>query len=169
MQIELIVAMSENGVIGVNNQLPWHLPDDLKYFKKTTLGKAVLMGRKTYESIGKPLPGRTNLILSQDPAYQAPGCRVVNSIEESLDMAKAVDALVIIGGATVYRAFLAYAEIMHVTLVHTQIEGDTFFPAFDREQWQLKTSTLHAKDEAHGFAFTIQTYHHKGLSVPMAG
>lgn len=156
MKIEMIVAMSENRVIGVNNQLPWHLSDDLKHFKKTTMGKAILMGRQTYESIGRPLKGRTNIVLTSDPAFVAPGCVVVNSIEEALEMGRALESLVVTGGAKVYQQFMDIVDIMHLTLVHTQIEGDAFFPELNTTDWQEQQSVEYAPNEKNEFGFTIK-------------
>lgn len=158
MKIELIAAMSENKVIGVNNQLPWHLSEDLKHFKKLTMGKPILMGRKTYESIGKPLPKRTNIVLTSDPAYVAPGCVVVNSIDEALEVGKALDGFVVIGGAEIYKQFLDMAEVMYLTMVHTTIEGNAHFPMFEQAQWEEEILSTYEADEKHPFSFTFKKF-----------
>jgi dihydrofolate reductase len=130
----MIVAMGTNRVIGQANQLPWRLPADLKYFKRTTMGKALIMGRKTYETIGRPLPGRKNIILTRDESYHAEGCLVVHSVESGL--AEAGDReVMIIGGGQLYRLFLPLAERIYVTQIDSEFEGDTFFPTLNDNQW----------------------------------
>lgn len=159
MTIEFVVAMSENRVIGRKNDLPWRLPKDLKHFKATTLGHAILMGRKTYESIGRPLPDRTNIILTSDPGYVAPGCHVVSSVEEALEMSEAFDRFMVVGGAKVYEQFLPYVEIIHMTIVHQTIEGDAFFPELDPNEWDERTLEQHPQDSKHEHAFSFKCLH----------
>ena len=138
----LIVAVADNGVIGSNNQLPWRIPADLKYFKRVTLGKPIIMGRLTYESIGKPLPGRSNIVMSRDKAWQAEGVVRVNDLAEALAMGKKIagesglDEVMVIGGATVYREALGQADRLYLTRVHLQVDGDAFFPALDLSEWR---------------------------------
>lgn len=158
MKIECIVAMSENRVIGVNNQLPWHLSDDLKYFKQMTMGKAIIMGRKTHESIGRPLPGRTNVVLTSDPAYVAPGCVVVNSVEEALKVAEALEGMVVMGGQSIYEQFIDKVEILYVTQVHTELDGDAFFPNIELQDWEEKIIASVEPDEKNDFGFTFKTF-----------
>lgn len=134
MIISLIVAMDQNRVIGLNNQTPWRLPADLKYFKKTTMGKPIIMGRKTYESIGRPLPGRKNIIVTRNRHFKAEGCIVVHSIEDALSAAGEGEVMVI-GGAQLYEQLLPVADRLYVTLLETQFEGDTYFPEIDDEDW----------------------------------
>lgn len=136
MKLSLIVAMSKNRVIGVDNRLPWHLSADLKRFKGITMGKPILMGRKTHESIGRPLPGRTNIVLSSDPAYRAQACVVVHSVEEALRAAADAEELMIIGGSSLYQCFLPKAERMYITLIGREFTGDALFPAFAVEEWK---------------------------------
>lgn len=142
MRIAMIWAMSENRVIGRNNNLPWHLPNDLKYFKRLTSGKPVIMGRKTYESIGRPLPNRANIILTRDTAFQAEGTRVVHTLEEAIELAEAeclisgAEEVIIMGGAEIYRQAMPLADRLYVTLVHAQIDGDAFFPEIDLSAYQ---------------------------------
>lgn len=133
-----IVAMADNRVIGKNNQLPWHLPADLKHFKTITTGNAILMGRKTFESIGKPLPNRLNLILSRNGNYSAPGCQVVTSLEEAKKLASAEhkEIIFIIGGAEIYRQLLPQVERLYVTLIHQSFDGDAFFPELNMADWK---------------------------------
>jgi len=156
--ISLIVAMAQNGVIGRANALPWErLPEDLKRFRSYTLGKPVLMGRKTFESIGRSLPGRNNLVLTRDRAWSAPGVRVVHSVEEALAQAAGSDELVVIGGAEIYRLVLPFARRMYLTHVHADVPGDTFFPDFDPTQWEDVECRLHPADDAHAYPVTFVT------------
>ena len=161
MTIEYVVAMSENRVIGRKNDLPWRLPKDLKHFKATTLGHAILMGRKTYESIGRPLPDRTNIILTSDPAYIAPGCLVVTSLEEALEMAQAFERFMVVGGAKVYEQFLPYVDIIHMTVVHQTLEGDAYFPELDPKEWDEKELENHTQDDKHEYAFSFKYLHRR--------
>lgn len=136
MKISLIVAMASNRVIGLNNQMPWHLSADLKKFKKITLGSAVLMGRKTHESIGKPLPDRTNIVISRNPEYHQDGCLVFNDLHMALKKAcESVEEIFIIGGADLYEAILPIANTIYLTLINREFEGDTFFPDIDLNEW----------------------------------
>jgi dihydrofolate reductase len=134
MTISLIVAMDQNRVIGLNNRTPWRLPADMKYFKKTTMGKPIIMGRKTYESIGRPLPGRKNIVVTSSRHYKAEGCTVVHSIEDALSAAGEGEVMVI-GGARLYEQLLPVADRLYVTLLEKQFEGDTYFPEIDEGDW----------------------------------
>lgn len=136
MKISVIVAMADNGVIGNQNRLPWHLPADLKHFKATTMGKPIIMGRKTWESIGRPLPGRINIVVTRDPDYVADGCVVVDGIDAALAAAADHDEVMVIGGAEFYRQALPRASTLYLTLVHDSFEGDTFFPELDGREWR---------------------------------
>jgi len=155
MKLAIIVAAARNGVIGNNNQLPWHLPQDLKYFKAVTLGKPVIMGRKTYESIGRPLPGRTNIVVTRSSDWQVEGVVVVNSLEQALSEArKAIETspssaaeAMIIGGAEIYRSALPTVNKVYLTRVDVDVEGDAFFPALPETDWQL-TSALPGEEQA---------------------
>lgn len=155
--ISLIAAMAKRRVMGRDGQLPWHLPADLKHFKAITLDKPIVMGRKTYESIGKPLPQRTNIILTTDPAYQAPGCYVVHHLDEAMKIAKGAEEILIIGGAQIYEAYLPLAQRMYLTLIDADIEGDTFFPDFDEAKWQVVSREDHLPDEknSYGYRFLV--------------
>ena len=156
--ISMIVAADENNVIGKDNQLIWHLPDDLKFFKRMTSGHAIIMGRNTYESVGKPLPKRTNIIITRDQNYNAEGCVVVHSLEEALEEARKVDSdPFIVGGEQIYRLALNIADRVYLTRIHYQFEGDRHFPALD-ENWEEVESEFHEKDENHARAFTFKTY-----------
>ena len=155
MKLAIIVAAASNGVIGTNNQLPWHLPQDLKYFKSVTLGKPVIMGRKTYESIGRPLPGRKNIVVTRNAEWQVDGVLSVNSLERALvEARKALDnsessatEAMIIGGAEIYRSALPQVDRVYLTRVDVAVEGDAFFPALPEVEWQL-VSTLPGDEQA---------------------
>ena len=142
MKLSMIVAVAENGVIGRNNSLPWYLPNDLKYFKQTTMGKPVIMGRKTYESIGKPLPGRTNIVITRQADYQPEGVKVVSSVEAARELAESVclidgqEEAMIMGGAEIYALALPHTDRLYLTEVHADVEGDAFFPEYDKSLWQ---------------------------------
>ena len=152
MKISLIVARADNGVIGVENQLPWHLPCDLQYFKRITLGKPVVMGRKTFESIGRPLPGRTNVVVTTNTDWSAPGVRVVHSLADAFTKAEAqadldgVDEVMLIGGATLYREAMPLVDRMYVTQVALRPDGDAFFDAPDPEQFERTAAETHSAD-----------------------
>ena len=155
MRLSLVVAAAENGVIGNGNQLPWRLPDDLKHFKATTMGKPILMGRKTYESIGKPLPGRTNLVLSRRRDLTLPGCVVVDSIQAAIAAAGDAAELAVIGGAEVYAQALPSAGLIHLTRVHATIEGDVTFPTLNSREWTERLIERHPADERHAYEFSF--------------
>jgi dihydrofolate reductase len=157
MLISMIVAMGSNRVIGQANQLPWQLPADLTYFKRTTMGKAVIMGRKTYETIGRPLPGRKNIILTRDESYQAGGCLVVHSVESALQAAGEGEVM-IIGGGQIYPQFLPLAERIYMTHIDSAFEGDTFFPELGHDQWALIQRSQTKFDKQTEFAYTFVIY-----------
>lgn len=142
MRLALIWAMSQNRAIGRNNALPWYLPEDLKYFKQVTMGKPIIMGRKTWESIGRPLPGRTNIVITRDQTFTADGVKIVHSLDEAIRMAENIclingcDEAVVIGGAEIYALALSRADRLYMTQVHAEVDGDAFFPTFDLESWQ---------------------------------
>lgn len=158
--ISLIVAHDPKRVIGKNNDLPWHLPEDLAYFKKMTMGKAMVMGRKTYESIGRPLPGRLSIVITRDPDYTAEGVVVVNNLDDGIKKAKeyAPEAM-IIGGAEIFNLVLDVADRLYITLIHSEFEGDTFFPAYEND-WELN-STSDEIISKNGTAFVYQIYDKK--------
>jgi dihydrofolate reductase len=161
-RISIIAAIAENGVIGVRNRLPWHLPDDLKNFRRLTSGHHILMGRRNYESIGRPLPDRTNLVLSHDAAYSAPGCRVVTSLDRALETAGADPEIFIIGGATLYAQTLACVQRLYLTRVHARVEGDTSFPVYDERNWIEIDRRDHEADARHAYAFSFITLDRTG-------
>jgi len=136
MKISMVVAMDTKGVIGRDNELPWHLPADLQHFRKTTMGKPILMGRKTHESIGRPLPGRTNIVITRDNGYRAAGCVVVNSIDAALEAAGEQDEIMVIGGAEFYRQVLPRTDTIYLTRIHESFDGDTRFPELNTADWR---------------------------------
>jgi dihydrofolate reductase len=155
----MIAAMGKNRVIGKNNDMPWHLPADLQHFKKTTLGCPIIMGRKTYDSIGRPLPGRLNIILSRNENLTIEGCSVVNSLESAINLAKETDAseIFITGGAHLYDKFLENADRLYLTLIDENFEGDTYFPDYNRLMWQEITRENHQADEKNPHAYSFVT------------
>lgn len=155
--VTMVVAASENGVIGNRNQLPWRLPADLKHFKSVTMGKPMLMGRKTFESIGKALPGRRSLVLTRDPDFRADGAERVASVAEALERVRGEAELVVIGGEEVFRLFLPLARRMHFTRVHASLVGDTRFPPFDWSEWRCVERATHPADEKNAYAMTFFT------------
>jgi dihydrofolate reductase len=156
--VELVVAVSENDVIGRANQLPWRLPADLRHFKSLTMGHHILMGRKTYESIGKALPGRTNWVLSRSGEFAPADCKVVRSLQEGQLGAAGAGPLMVIGGAEIYRLCLAQAVRIHLTLVHTRIaDGDTFFGAWRDPEWTESGRERHEADEKNAHAYSFLT------------
>ena len=157
MRITLVVAAAENGVIGRSGTLPWHLPADLRHFKSVTMGKPVVMGRKTWESIGRPLPGRTNIVLTGQLGYEASGAVVAHSFEEALAAAAERDAdeVMVIGGAAVYAAALPRADRILLTRVHAVVDGDVFFPTMADEEWEVLAAERHPPDERHAFGYSF--------------
>ena len=164
--VSLIVAMAQNGVIGRENALPWRLPEDLRRFRSFTLGKPILMGRKTFESIGRPLPGRLNLVLTRDPRWNAEGVIVVHSLEQALEHARDSAELVAIGGAEIYRLLLPLAHRIYLTHVHADVPGDAFFPAFDPAQWDDVDYHSHPADERHAYPVTFVTLERRTGPAP---
>jgi dihydrofolate reductase len=155
MQRSLVVAMSRNGVIGRDNRLPWRLPADLAFFKRATMGQPVIMGRRTYESIGKPLPGRLNIVVTHRPDFQAPGCTVVHSMDEAYRAADDAAAVSIIGGSAIFEEALPHADTIYLTEVDADVEGDVYFPKFDRTRFRETELERHAADERHAYPFRI--------------
>ena len=150
-----LAALVLNGVIGSGNRMPWHLPADLKRFKALTWGKPMLMGRKTLDAIGKPLPGRRNLVLTRGTDLRIPGIEIVHSVEEALAVCAGAPELMVIGGAEVYRLFLPLAQRMHLTRVHAPIVGDTRFPNCDWNEWRKLERSTHPADERNRYAMTF--------------
>ena len=153
--VTLVAAVAENGVIGSGNRMPWHLPADLKRFKTLTLGKPMLMGRKTLDAIGKALPGRRNLVLTRASDLRVPGIEIVHSVAEALAACADAPELMVIGGAEVYRLFLPIAQRMHLTRVHAPIVGDTRFPNCDWNEWRKVERSTHPADDRNRYAMTF--------------
>ena len=153
----LIVAMAENRVIGRNNSLPWRLPEDLKHFRRLTMGHPIIMGRKNYQSIGRPLPGRTNIVVTRAHDFAAPGCIVVHSVDAALDSARGDSEPFIIGGAEIYTQTLGQARRLYLTLVHADVPGDVRFPALEPAQWRELSRERHESDSAHAYAYSFVT------------
>jgi len=155
MIVSIIVAMTPDRVIGKNNQLPWYLPADLKHFKASTMDKPIIMGRKTFDSIGKPLPGRHNIVVTRQKDLSLEGCTVVASIAEAIEQAGEVKEAMIIGGASIYQDALPLADRLYLTLIKTEIEGDAFFPAFDKSEWRVLSQIDHQADEKNIFDYSF--------------
>ena len=155
MIISIIVAMADNRVIGINNQLPWHLPGDMKWFRQNTLSKPIIMGRKTYESIGKPLPGRSNIIITREQDYHVEGGIIVHSIEQAMQAAGEAEEVMIIGGSSFYEQMLPQADQLYLTLVHANVEGDAWFPELDLNQWTEMEREDHDADDRNPYPYSF--------------
>ena len=161
MKVSIIVAQALNRTIGVDGRLPWSLPSDLAFFKQMTTGFPIIMGRLTFESIGRPLPGRHSIILTRKKNYEVPvGCTVVHSLKEALEVARAdkVEEAFIIGGGKVYKEALELVDVLYVTQVHIKLAGDTFFPAIDEKVWREVRCVKHLPDSRHRYAYEFCTY-----------
>jgi dihydrofolate reductase len=158
MRVSLIVAVSENGAIGRGGGLPWRLPADLRRFKQLTMGHTIIMGRRTWDSIGRPLPGRRSIVLSRDPGLRLEGAEVAGSIEEALGRCTGEDQVFVIGGREAFEAALPRAQRIHLTRVHAEVEGDVHFPEGALDGFQLVTEERHDPGEGNRVAYTFQTY-----------
>ena len=165
MVISITVGMDKNRLIGRGNRLPWKLPADMKHFRRHTLGKPVLMGRKTFESIGKPLSKRTNIILTYARDYRAEGCIVTHSIEEALDTASGCEEIMIIGGVSIYTVFLPRADRLYLTCIHDCFEGDVYFPVFDLTDWQEVKRVDCQPDEKNLHSYSFLFLHRRSRDV----
>lgn len=159
----IIVAASSNNAIGKNNQLLWHLPNDLKFFKNTTWGMPVIMGRKTFEAVNKLLPGRFNIVITRQADWKFDGVIVAADLQDALQKAAETNCkeIFIIGGGEIYKQAMEMADKIYLTRVHADIEGDTFFPAIDESKWKLSSNQDFAADEKHAFAYSFQTWNKK--------
>ncbi|MEW8978307.1 MAG: dihydrofolate reductase [Symbiobacterium sp.] len=153
--IILVAAMGRDRVIGRDGRMPWRLPAEMRHFRRTTMGQVVVMGRKTYESIGGPLKGRTNIVLTRDPHYRAPGCEVRHSVADVLADPR---PLYVIGGAELYRQFLPHADEMILSRIEGDFPGDAFFPEWDESEWELLSATPHPPDAENLYGFTVEHY-----------
>ncbi len=161
----LVAAVAENRVIGRAGGLPWRLPDDLKFFKQLTTGHTVIMGRKTFDEVKRPLPNRRNVVISRDPSFRPDGVTVVPSLEEALALGATEDEVFVIGGGEIYRLALPGADRLYLTVVHASVEGDTYFPDFDRTAWTLDDEVFHPADERHPMSFSFRTYSRVGSAT----
>jgi dihydrofolate reductase len=163
MIISLIVAASENNAIGKNNQLLWHLPNDLKFFKNTTWAMVVVMGRKTYESVNRPLPGRVNIVITRQAGWNADGVTVAKDLQDALKKAAETNCkeAFIIGGGEIYKWAMPVADKIYITRVHAQLEGDTLFPVIDETKWALASNEDFEKDEKHQYDYSFQVWDKK--------
>ena len=165
MRITLIAAMAENRVIGRDNALPWHLPDDLARFKQRTQGHVVIMGRRTFESVGRPLPNRRSIVVTRKHGYHPAGVEIAHSLGETLERARAADPeeVFILGGAEIYTLALPEADRLELTIVHADVTGDTFFPECDLTEWTLLQEQRHEADARHAHAFSFRTYERRKM------
>jgi dihydrofolate reductase len=164
IRLAVIVAAAENGVIGRNNKLPWHLPEDLRYFRQVTMGKPIVMGRKTFESIGRPLPGRTNIVITRNPDFRVEGVEVVRSLDEALSLAGDIavvdgaEELVVIGGSEVYGLAIPRADRLYLTRVHASVEGDAWLPEIDWRAWRETARERHAAATPDSYDYSFIVY-----------
>ena len=160
MTISLVVAASENNAIGKNNQLIWHLPNDLKFFKNTTWGFPVIMGRKSFESVNKPLPGRTNIVITTNPDWKVETVIVVKNLKDAIQKAAETNSkqIFIIGGGEIYKQSMDIADNIYITRVHADLEGDTFFPEIDKSKWKLTSNQDFEADEKHAYSYSFQIW-----------
>lgn len=160
--ISLLVAMDQNRTIGKDNDLPWHLPADLAFFKRVTMGHSIVMGRKTHESIGRALPGRPNIIITRDKDYTSDGCRIIHSIEEIKELEEnKEDELFVIGGAEIFNKTVHFADLLYITLIEETFEGDTFFPEFNEAEWELVSKEKGIKNERNPYDYYFMIYKRK--------
>ena len=155
MKLSIIVAMTRNRVIGRDNDMPWHLPAELQHFKKVTMGKPIVMGRRTFDSIGRVLPGRKNIVISRDRNFLFAGVTVVHGFEQAVRAAGSAEELMIIGGANLYRQTLDQVERLYITLIHVDLEGDTYFPELNEEDWVQMEKVRREPDEQNEYAMTF--------------
>jgi dihydrofolate reductase len=158
MTVSMIAAMGANRAIGLRGRLPWRLPADLRFFKEKTWGHVVIMGRKTFESVGKPLPGRRNLVITRRKAFRSEGVEIAGSLREALDLAAGEKEVFVCGGAEIYRQALDRADRIYLTLIHENFEADTFFPEFDPRVWEERERVNHDPDERNPYAYSFVVY-----------
>lgn len=163
MLISAITAVSQNNVIGLNNSLPWHLSADMKFFKKTTMGHVVVLGRKSYEAFGKAYPGRTNIVITRQKDFHLPDARVVHSVEAALEQARSLEKeeIFILGGAQIFEQSLPLVDRIYLTRIYENFEGDTFFPKIDFDEWELVKEEQHEPDEKNIYKYSFQTWDRK--------
>ena len=156
--VSLVAATTENHVIGRAGGMPWHLPDDLAHFKRLTRGHTVIMGRKTFDEIRRPLPERRNVVITRNPAFQPEGVTVVGSLDEALALAAGEPEVFVIGGGEIYRQAMDRADRLHLTRIRVALEGDTWFPVFNQDDWELEAEEHHPADARHAYAFDVQSW-----------
>ena len=161
MKLAIIVATDEQGLIGKDNDLPWKLSADLQYFRKVTMGKPIIMGRRTHESIGRPLPGRGNIIITSDKTYRAEGCIVTHSMSQAIKACENAQEVMIMGGASLYQQWLPTADKIYLTQVHATLEGDTWFPDWNKEQWHEVSKEAYPADEKNEYPYSFILYERK--------
>ena len=161
MQLSIIVAVSENNVIGRDGDLPWRLSADLRRFKQITMGHHMIMGRKTYESIGRPLPGRTTIVLTRSSSFSAAGCLVADSLSQAIEMAGSDDEVFVVGGSQIYELSIARANRIYLTAVHAQVEGTVLFPNVDWSQWESMEDVRHSADEKNEYDYSFRVFHRR--------
>lgn len=160
--ISIVVAMDKNRLIGRNNELPWHLPADLAYFKKVTMGKPIVMGRKTHESIGRPLPGRDNIIITRNSEFNVEGCIIVHTVDDILKLANGTTSeLCVIGGSEIFKEVLPYTDRLYITEIDYSFDGDTYFPEIDHTEWELISREQGSSDEKNPYTFFYNIYDRK--------
>ena len=158
MKLAIIVATDEQRLIGKENNLPWKLSADLQYFRRITMGKPLIMGRNTHESIGRALPGRQNIVLTSDVTYQAKGCDIAHSVDEALACCEYEDEVMVMGGSSLYSQFLPQADKLYLTLVHTTLTGDTWFPKWDKLEWKQISCETHQADDKNDYDYSFFVY-----------
>ena len=158
MSVSIIVAMAQNRTIGVNNTLPWRCPEDLKHFKALTMGHHMIMGRKTFDSIGKPLPGRTTVIVTRNDALKVDGCLVAHSLSEAIKLCASDTDIFIVGGADIYAQSMALAATLYITEIQEDVDGDAHFPEFDRNAWQVTAREVRSQTEPQALEYHFVTY-----------
>ncbi len=158
MIVSLVVAMAEHRVIGRDGGLPWRLPDDLKHFKRLTIDHTVIMGRRTFDEVGRPLANRRNVVISRNRAFRPDGVTVVSSLDEALALTATETEVFVIGGGEIYRQALPRADRVYLTLVHATVEGDTTFPEFEQSAWVIESEEFHPADDRHAYGFTFREY-----------
>ena len=163
MNISLVVAAAKNNAIGKNNQLLWHLPNDLKFFKNTTWGMCVVMGRKTFEAVNKPLPGRINIVITRQPDWKADNAITAADLDDAIAKAAATNCkeIFVIGGGEIYKQAMLVADTIYITRVHAILDGDTFFPVINVEEWEMVSADDFEKDEKHQYAYSFQVWKKK--------
>ena len=157
-QLHLIVAHARNGVIGKEGKLPWYLPEDLKHFKRTTLGKPVIMGRKTWESLGRPLPGRRNIVVTRQTGFTAEGAEVYSNLQDAVAAVKDEPSAFIMGGAQIYAEAMPQIEVAHITVLNADFEGDAFFKPLTDDEWNLVEEATFPATDTHPYSFSIRRY-----------